>query len=161
MGDAINEFDVHVERVEGYRFTVRFDKDQYEPVVFDEPEPLGQDAAPNAARYLAAAVGNCLSASLLFCTSRHKLELEGIETEVHAEISRNEKGRMRISKLNVRIKPQGQLDAKGFERCVGIFEDYCTVTQSVRAGIDVDVVVEPKPTDYAGGIPTNPWPTKI
>jgi hypothetical protein len=28
------------------------------------------------------------------------------------------------------------------ERCVQLFEDYCVVTQSVRAGLDVSVEVE-------------------
>jgi len=29
------------------------------------------------------------------------------------------------------------------QRCLELFEDFCVVTQSVRAGIAVDVAVEP------------------
>jgi hypothetical protein len=29
------------------------------------------------------------------------------------------------------------------QRCLELFEEFCVVTQSVRAGIEVDVVVEP------------------
>lgn len=144
MGEIAGQFDIGMERTEGYRFTVRFDKDQYQPIVIDEPEPIGSDSAPNAARYLAAAIGNCLSASLLFCTGRHRLEIEHIETEVHVEIARNDRGRLRIAKVAVRIRPTVDVDAKGFQRCLGLFEDYCVVTQSVRDGIDVDVQVEPR-----------------
>ena len=39
-------------------------------ILFDEPAPLGEDQAPNAASYLGAAVGHCLAASLAFCLAQ-------------------------------------------------------------------------------------------
>lgn len=146
MSDKADEltraFDIELERTTGYQFEVRFDKEHYAPILMDEPAPLGDDAAPNAARYLAAAMGNCLSASLLFCATRSRVEVESLTAKVHMEIARNDKGRLRISKVAVRIKPTGNFEGRAFERCREIFEDYCIVTQSVRQGIDVEVTVD-------------------
>ena len=36
----------------------------------DEPEPMGENSGPNAGKVLAAAIGNCLTASLLFCLQK-------------------------------------------------------------------------------------------
>jgi len=36
----------------------------------DEPEPMGGNSGPNACKVLAATIGNCLTASLLFCLQK-------------------------------------------------------------------------------------------
>lgn len=135
-------FGVELERGEGYEFTVRFDQPHVSPLLMDEPEPLGKARGPNAARLLGAAVGNCLSASLLFCLEKSKLTVKRLETEVKGFLSRNERGRLRVSRLDVHLK----VDVPGVmpqrvSRCIEIFEDYCVVTGSVRKGIEVNVFV--------------------
>jgi organic hydroperoxide reductase OsmC/OhrA len=56
---------------------------------------------------------------------------------------RNEKGRWRITSLKVKlhptIKPE---DIPRSKRCLGVFEDFCIVTASVRKGVEVNVDVE-------------------
>ena len=63
MSDPVSEFGLRIEQVDGYEFRVRFDKEHYPEMRLDEPAPLGHDRAPNPARILAAAIGNCLAAS--------------------------------------------------------------------------------------------------
>lgn len=141
-GNVAFTFDIGIERVDGYEFRVKFDKDQYASLTLDEPAPLGQDHAPNAARILAAAVGNCLSASLLFCTSRSGVKLDGLSATVHVELVRNENKRLRIGHMEVVLRPRVAGDPGEFEKCLDRFEDFCIVTQSVREGLDVRVRVD-------------------
>lgn len=141
--EIVHEFTIEVKQKENYEFEVRFDKEHYAPLRMDEPEPLGRDAAPNAARVLAAAVGNCLSASLLFCTRKARAELGPMETRVHVRLGRNERGRLRIAGIEVEIDPHfppGEREKAA--RCLELFEDFCVVTASVRGGIPVDVRVK-------------------
>lgn len=143
MSDLVHKFTVHIEQVDGFDFRVRFDKEQYPELRIDEPEPLGRDHFPNPARILAAAIGDCLAASFLFCMKRQRVQVRDIRAEVEVEIVRNEDKRLRIGAIDVRLLPT--LDGSELERekCLAMFEDFCVVTQSVRAGLDVRVHVEP------------------
>lgn len=113
-------------------------------LLVDEPPPLGEGEGPNAARLLAAAVANCLSASLIFCLRKSRADVEGLEAEVRGRMVRNDRGRMRIGELAVTLHPAVELADRGkLDRCLELFEDYCIVTSSVREGLEVSVAVEP------------------
>jgi uncharacterized OsmC-like protein len=136
-----------VVRKEGFVFEASFDAAPHAAAVtIDEPPPLGQASGPNAVDLLAAAVGNCLSASLLMCLQKSRAEIGEIDTTVTARMERNEKGRLRIAGFDVEIHPSlAAGDQAKLERCKGLFEDFCTVTASVRQGIPVQVSVTPSP----------------
>ncbi len=140
--ESVHEFEISLEQTRDYEFTVRFDNPSFPELHLDEPPPLGGDSGPNAARILAAAIGNCLSASLLFCARKAKAQLGPVRTRVRARIVRNERGRLRIGSVDVIIDPAipDAEKAKAL-RCLDLFEDYCLVTESVRHGIDVRVSV--------------------
>jgi len=141
--EKVGRFSISVDQVQDYEFRVKFDKEQVQDLMTDEPPPLGHDKGPNASRLLAAAVGNCLSASLVFCARKTRLELRGLHTEVAFQYARNEKGRLRVGKIDVVISPQfDESQPEKVQRCVELFEDYCTVSQSVRAGIPMSVSVK-------------------
>ncbi|MEZ4392771.1 MAG: OsmC family protein [Polyangiales bacterium] len=143
MSDPVSEFSLRIERVDGYEFRVRFDKEHYAELSMDEPPPLGRDSAPNPARMLAAAVGNCLAASLLFCMNRARRPLDSVTADVKVELVRNEAKRLRIGRVAVVLRPQVEGGAEALAPCLETFEDFCVVTQSVREGLQVDVTVEP------------------
>ena len=91
---------------------------------------------------LAAAVGNCLSASLLFALRKFKQAPEPIRAQVEPVVGRNEEKRVRVQRLKVRIDlgvPAAGL--QHLDRALAQFEDFCTVTASVRAAIPVDIEV--------------------
>jgi len=129
---------------DGYRFLVDFQQEGVPPLLMDEPEPLGQGTGPSAARLLAAAVGNCLSASALYCLRRARIEVHRMRTTVRTSLERNEAGRLRVKGISVLIEPIVDEAEQGrMQRCLELFEDFCVVTQSVRSGIEVEVTVEP------------------
>lgn len=140
----MSEFSIQVEQIDGFEFKVRFDKEQFAELHLDEPPPLGKDSAPNAARILAAAIANCLSASLVFCMQRSGLKTEGLRTEAKVQIVRNEQRRLRIGKVDVVLHPKVAAGTEALVKCLPTFEDFCTVTQSIRHGIEVGVSVEPE-----------------
>jgi organic hydroperoxide reductase OsmC/OhrA len=144
MSQVVNEFSVQIEQIDGFEFRVRFDKEQFAELRLDEPPPLGRDAAPNAARILAAAIGNCLSASLVFCLKRAGVSLEGLRSDVQVQIVRNDQKRLRIGAVDVTLHPRLAASSEPLQKCLASFEDFCIVTQSVRDGVDVRVHVEPE-----------------
>lgn len=112
------------------------------PVLSDEPAPLGQGQGPSPEQLLASAVGNCLSASLLFALRKFKQAPEPIRCEVQARVGKNAEGRTRVLGLSAHLHlgvPAAGLEH--LDRVLATFEDYCTVTQSVRQGIEVTVQV--------------------
>ena len=139
----VAEFDLTIEQGAGYELRTRFDKEQYAELMLDEPAPLSGDAAPNAARILAASIGGCLAASLVFCMSRAGTPLESIRAAVHVELVRNAERRLRIGHVAVKLMPQLGASQEKLAKCLESFEDFCVVTQSVRQGLDVRVSVEP------------------
>jgi organic hydroperoxide reductase OsmC/OhrA len=139
MNDKIH---AHIRRKDGYKFEISFDEWDKGTVSMDEPVPLGEGSAPNASMMLSSAVGHCLSASLLFCLSKSRVEAEDIEADVETSLTRNDRGRWRIDGIKVIIKPTVKAsDREKLKRCLAMFEDFCIVTASVREGIKVDAEI--------------------
>ena len=140
MSEAKTET-VRLDQAHDYQFDVAFGPG-IAALRSDEPPPLGQGAGPSPVQLLAAAVGNCLSASLLFALRKFKQAPEPIHTEVTAEVGRNADGRLRVLGMQVTLTlgvPAAQL--QHLDRVLGGFEAYCTVTQSVSGAIPVAVSV--------------------
>jgi uncharacterized OsmC-like protein len=128
--------------IDGYKFDVNFDVDYLPNLVADEPKPIGEGSGPNAPRLLAAAVGQCMSSSLIYCLKRARIPIRSLETTVKTNLFKNEKGQTRIRSIDVQIDLEvNEEDKTRVQRCLTIFEDYCTVTQSIRKGIQVNVKV--------------------
>lgn len=132
---------VTLTREERYRFDVRFEGKPFPSLRVDEATPPGDGTAPNPEAMLAAAVGQCLSSSLLFCLERSHVGAGRVKTSVRPTVARNEKGRWRVEGIDVRIDLalDDPADGPRLERCREIFEDFCVVTESVRRGVPVRV----------------------
>ena len=135
MTDKIVQVSLHQKK--DFQFLIDFG----EPVPIllgDEPIPLGQGLGPSPVQLLCAAVGNCLSDSLLFALRKFKQNPEPISTHVQAQTGRNSQGRIRVLKLSVVLEIG--VDALTLEHLSSVleqFESFCTVTQSVGQGIPI------------------------
>lgn len=130
----------------GFEFVATFDDLPGSiSVRLDEPAPLGESHGPHAAALVAAAAGNCLAASLLFCLRKSRASVGALKAKVAAHVDRNDEGRMRISRIDVELEPdlEGD-DLAKLERCSALFEDFCVVTQSLRSGVPVNVTLKPR-----------------
>ncbi|MBN2334527.1 OsmC family protein [Candidatus Bathyarchaeota archaeon] len=145
MSEEERNFNVSMKRMEGFKFEVDFGLEGVQPLVMDEPQPVGENTGPNASKLLAAAMGNCLTASLMFCLQKARAEVGDIETKVDGVLRRNLQGRWRIAEINVEISPEvgAEYDNK-FERCHGLFEDFCVVSKSIEQGIPINVKINRK-----------------
>ena len=126
--------------IDGYQFNVEFDVENLPNLLLDETKPDGEGSGPNPPRLLAAAVGHCMSSSLIYCLKKARISVRDIETTVKTSLFRNETGKLRIRSIDVQISLKVDEENKPrVQRCLTIFEDYCTVTQSIRKGIEVNV----------------------
>ncbi len=132
---------VQLAQKQDYQFDISFGGDV--PVIMgDEPAPLGQGKGPSPVQFLAAAVGNCLSDSLLFALRKFKQAPDPLHCDIRAEVGRNEAGRVRVLGINAVLTlgvPAGEL--QHLDRVLDQFEAFCTVTQSVGQGIPVKISV--------------------
>ena len=132
---------IHLIQDQDYRFQIEFG-DGVPALTVDEPTPLGTGLGPSPVHLLAAAVGSCLSDSLLFALRKFKQSPEPLRCEVEADVGRNDEGKTRVLGIKALLTlgvPAAQL--QHLDRALDQFEAFCTVTQSVRLGIPVTVEV--------------------
>ena len=98
-----NTVTVTLQQQADYRFAICFDEAM--PIlVGDEPAPLGTGLGPSPVQLLCAAVGNCLSDSLLFAFRKFKQAPDPIHCTVSATVGRNAQGRMRVLHINAKLQ---------------------------------------------------------
>ena len=135
---------VSLEMEEEMIFKCNLGLPKYEEFFIDEAHHDKDEMwGPNPSRLLASAILGCLSASFMFCLQKRKLTLDDFKAEAEIIIARNEKKLFRVKEINVQLNPKSSDPAvvKRIEQCKKFFEQYCTITESVRAGIDVNVEI--------------------
>ena len=139
MSESISQLRLHQRR--DYQFVNQFGAPVPE-LLSDEPPPLGEGTGPSPLQLLGAAVANCLASSLLFALRKYKQQAEPIACDVQVQTGRNAEKRLRVSAITVRLTlGAAAAQIQHLDRILGSFEDFCTVTGSIRQGIAVQVQV--------------------
>jgi uncharacterized OsmC-like protein len=135
--------EVRLEHETEYRFRVDFDGGA-PSIQIDKAQPAAAPAGSDPTALLGAAVGGCLASSFLFCVRKARIEPEGLAVRVIMTHTRDAHGRKRIGRIHARLEPRlTATDRTRFGRCLELFESYCTVAESVRDGIPIDLDIEP------------------
>ena len=140
------KFEIELELIDKLQFNVKFDLPDASDFIMDEPPTFGGSGlGPNAARVIAAGVSNCLSASLTFCLRKARADLKGMKAIARGTVGREE-GLLRLQKIDVKLYPKFSTedDLDKLERCKGLFEKYCIVTESIRKGLPVNIDIVPE-----------------
>lgn len=132
---------ITLRQISAYRFELDFGG-ALPALAVDEAEPVGRGEGPCPEQLLVAGVANCLSASLVFALGKFRQEARGLETRARCRIARNAEGRLRVVGIDVAITLGAEArDLDRIDRVLEQFERFCTVSESVKAGIPVAVSV--------------------
>lgn len=132
---------ITIRQIEGYRFEIDFGE-AFPNLAVDEAPPYGSGEGPFPEQILVAGVTNCLCASLVFALGKFKQDAPGLAARSSFRVERNAEGRLRISGIEVGIAlgaPAGTMPR--LDQVLEQFERFCTVSESVKAGIPVTVAV--------------------
>jgi uncharacterized OsmC-like protein len=138
-------FNVHLEHVDRFQFRSQASEGERlhgEPILSDEPDPVGDASAQATPALLATALAHCLSASLLETMRHARVDVRSLVTDATAVVALGPEGHPRIRQVDVVIQPQVPANSDRLDRCAEVFEKHCTVTASVRDGVQINVKVD-------------------
>lgn len=143
---------VNVKLKENMIFKSELGLKNLEVITIDETfERGGKAEGPDAAQLLGLALLSCLNASFIFCLQKRKLMLDDLEAIGEISFNKNERGYMRIKKIDVKMRPKAKDPEvlKRINQCIKemksgymFFEETCIITPSLREGINIEVKVE-------------------
>jgi uncharacterized OsmC-like protein len=143
MTEKEKEYSIKIKRIEGYKFEIDFNLDKAEKVIVDEDPPQGKNEGGDPSRMLAASIAHCTMSSLLFCMEKSRGTVDEMGATAFISFGRDENKRLRITGIDLDIDVKvPDADKTKLQRCIPIFEDFCTVTQSVRKGIDIKTEIK-------------------
>lgn len=132
---------ITITQIAGFKFVVDFGA-AFPALETDEPDPIGRGEGPAPEQLLIAGVSNCLCASLAFALGKFGQDGGGVTATASAEIVRNEERRLRVGGIAVDISLGASAGAMPrIEQVLAQFERFCTVSESVKAGVPVTVAV--------------------
>ncbi len=130
-----------IKLLEGFKFKAEFDHN-LPSIIVDELMPVGKNEGATPTRLLSVAIGHCLSSSLLFCLQKARIKVNDLQTTIKANVERNNDGYLRIKSFDVKVQLEvAEEDKSRLPRCLSLFENYCTVTQSVQQGVKVNIEI--------------------
>lgn len=148
MSEDEYSVEIGIMRETDYKFIVDFQIEGVEELTVDEDPPIGRNEGPDPSRLLGAAVAQCMMSSLVFCMNKSHSRMNSLDGTAKIKFGRNEENRLRIIGIDLSINAGIAENEEGkLERCIPIFERFCTVTESIRKGIPVTLSIKTHKSD--------------
>jgi len=143
MTETEKEYSINIRRIESYKFEIDFNLEKADKIIVDEDPPQGNNEGGDPSRMLAASIAHCTMSSLLFCMEKSRATVGEMSAKAKVAFGRDENKRLRITdiRLDIDVKVP-DADIPKLQRCIPIFEDFCTVTQSVKKGINIKTEIK-------------------
>jgi len=132
------------------------------PLCFGIHRAIGGDHDfPNPGDLLSSALAACLDSTLRMIAEHLGVRLQSLEVKVQAEL--DVRGCLMVDRsvpvgfqkmhCSVRLRPEGQVDAKTLQTLLRTAESCCVVLQTLRNGVTVSTQVDPELLGPAGREP--------
>jgi len=132
------------------------------PLCFGIHRAIGGDHDfPNPGDLLSSALAACLDSTLRMIAEHLGVRLQSLEVKVQAEL--DVRGCLMVDRsvpvgfqkmhCSVRLRPEGQVDAKTLQTLLRTAESCCVVLQTLRNGVPVSTQVDPELLGPAGREP--------
>jgi len=121
---------------------------QFEGLAIDEPEEFhGDDRGPSSVEYLGIAIGGCLGTSFSYCLQKMEVPIRAMNISIDVDLHHvdvDETSVLRVTGIaaEIDVTLENDDDSELLDLCTESFKKYCVVTQSVIAGIPVDVQIK-------------------
>jgi uncharacterized OsmC-like protein len=120
---------------------------QFTGLAIDEPEEFhGDDRGPSSVEYLGIAIGGCLGTSFSYCLKKMEVPIKtmriSIDVNLH-HVDMDGVNPLRVTGIaaEINVVLENDEDSELLDLCIESYKKYCVVTQSVIAGIPVDVQI--------------------
>jgi uncharacterized OsmC-like protein len=113
----------------------------------DEPADFnGTDMGPSPAEYFATSIGGCLGTSFAYCLKNMEVPAKAIKISVNLDMHHSGENRnspLRITGVSAAIDVTlvNPDDEEILDLCIESFNKYCVVSQSIMAGVPIDVKI--------------------
>ncbi|MHA1273308.1 MAG: OsmC family protein [Promethearchaeota archaeon] len=109
----------------------------------DEPKSFhGTNLGPSSVEYLLIGIGGCIGSTFIYCFRKNKIEIENFSIIVDGQLKHiGPKNRLRLINVDVFIdfKPKPGQEKEKIELCKKIYEEHCIVSNSIKAGLPINV----------------------
>ena len=148
------QFEITLHRDQDFRFLVDFHDGELPFVWTDEHPPYGEGHGTHASCMLAAAVGHSLAAGVLKCLQDQDISVRDVKTNMHINLSPDDRAVHRIDKISVDIEVNSSLEKEEeLRRHFSRINEYCAIGEQALDALNVEVDLKLKNGGVRPSIP--------
>jgi len=136
-----SEVKVELERLENGDLKIKFNNENMQDLIIKRAGVPKEKIGAEARALLAASLAECLGSTALFLLNWANINLKKFQTTVNVLTDKDEKGRICVDTLNMKINidiPKDEETTKKLKRVKRLLERGCLMSRSLKRGIKVN-----------------------